>query len=264
MSVYKCSRATVDCRFAAVKYARKMPVKAPEISIITVVFNAANYIESCIKSVIDQSYTNFEFIVVDGGSVDGTLEIVDLYRERIDVLVSEKDRGIYDAMNKGVGLASGNWLYFLGADDRLANKDVLSEIAKIDKDGLDVIYGNIMYDNGVKFRSSFDWKMLLRNTLHHQSAFYCSKIFSKNSFDINNKILSDYEINLVLYLQGARTVYVNMDIATCSHQGVSKNVKFSLYKEEMKIRKRHLSKCLAALLDIWSITKYVIKKLRSI
>jgi len=100
----------------------------PEISIITVVFNAESLIEPTIQSVLNQSYNNFEYIIIDGASKDKTLEIIEEYKKGIDVLKSEPDKGIYDAMNKGLGTASGKYILFLNAGDRLNTKDTLAEI----------------------------------------------------------------------------------------------------------------------------------------
>ena len=89
----------------------------PLVSIITVTFNAEADLEKCIKSVISQTYTNIEFIIIDGGSTDGTLDIIEKYKKNISYSISEKDKGIYDAWNKGVSVANGEWIAFLGSDD---------------------------------------------------------------------------------------------------------------------------------------------------
>lgn len=97
------------------------------ISIITVCLNAVNTIETTINSVLSQSYPNMEYIIIDGLSTDGTLDIINKYRKKINHIFTEKDNGIYEAMNKGIALANGDFLYFLGADDVL-NKDVIKNV----------------------------------------------------------------------------------------------------------------------------------------
>ena len=96
-------------------------VRSPRISIITVVYNGASTLEQTILSVLKQTYSRIEYIIIDGGSKDGTVDIIKKYQDRIAYWVSEPDEGIYDAMNKGIRHASGDWIYFLGADDILYN-----------------------------------------------------------------------------------------------------------------------------------------------
>ena len=117
-----------------------------KISIITAVFNAAGTIEEALLSVARQTHPDVEHIVVDGGSTDGTREIIDRYRHRIAKVVFEPDRGVYDAMNKGLALASGDVIGFLNADDLYASKDVLSRVVSImEREGLDALFGDVEF-----------------------------------------------------------------------------------------------------------------------
>jgi glycosyltransferase involved in cell wall biosynthesis len=119
---------------------------ATKISIVTVCFNSADTIEDTIRSVLSQQYSRLEYIVVDGGSTDGTLDILARYRDRIAKCVSERDRGIYDAMNKGVRLAEGEFVGFLNADDVYASPTVIAEIAAaLQMDHADGVYGDLVY-----------------------------------------------------------------------------------------------------------------------
>ena len=111
-------------------YFKKSFDDKPLISIITVVFNGEKYLEETIQSVINQTYSNVEYIIIDGGSSDGTLDIIKKYEERIDYWVSEKDRGIYDAMNKGIDVASGKWLNFMNGGDEFYDNKVIENIFK--------------------------------------------------------------------------------------------------------------------------------------
>lgn len=99
----------------------------PKFSIITVTYNAEKVLEDTIQSIVTQSYKNVEYIIVDGGSTDGTLTIVNKYKEHIHTIVSEPDKGLYDAMNKGIKLATGDYLCFLNAGDGLHEDDTLYE-----------------------------------------------------------------------------------------------------------------------------------------
>lgn len=117
-----------------------------KISLITVTYNAANTIERCISSVAGQEYAHLEYIIIDGESTDETLEIINKYQRYIGIIVSEPDHGIYDAMNKGIALASGDIIGMLNADDWFASSDVLNCVADtFDKSGAGIIYGDIDY-----------------------------------------------------------------------------------------------------------------------
>ena len=113
-----------------------------KISIITVIYNGEAYLRECILSIINQSYQDIEYIIIDGGSTDGTLLIIDEYRKHIHHLISEPDKGLYDAINKGIALASGEILGILNADDMLADKYVIEEIAKgfIENPAIDAVF----------------------------------------------------------------------------------------------------------------------------
>lgn len=101
-----------------------------KVSIITVCYNSEEYIEEAVKSVLFQTYQNIEYIIIDGKSTDGKLNIINKYKDRISKIMSEKDEGIYDAMNKGAQVATGDIIYFLNSDDRLIDKDVIMDAAK--------------------------------------------------------------------------------------------------------------------------------------
>ena len=118
-----------------------------KISIITVVYNAELYIKDCIESVINQSYQPIEYIIIDGGSTDQTLNIIEKYKQNVTRLVSEKDQGLYDAINKGINLASGEVIGLLNADDMLIGSDVVAEIAKafVALPGIQAVYGDLNY-----------------------------------------------------------------------------------------------------------------------
>ncbi len=121
----------------------KSKKKAPKFSIITVVYNDVENIEETIKSLLNQTYKNFEYIIIDGKSDDGTVEKIKKYEKEITYFVSEKDGGIYDAMNKGIKISSGEFLFFLNSNDFFYNKNVLKNIAEISEKNKkeDIIYG---------------------------------------------------------------------------------------------------------------------------
>lgn len=130
-----------------------------KISLITVVYNGEAFLEKCIESVLMQNYANIEYIVVDGGSTDGTLAVIEKYRSNIHSLISEKDKGLYDAINKGIALASGDVIGLLNSDDMLANNDVLSKVANefIDNPEVKGVYGDLNYINPVTGKIIRKW-----------------------------------------------------------------------------------------------------------
>ena len=124
----------------------------PKISIIIVVHNAAKTLKFAINSIFEQSYKNVEVVVIDGGSTDGTLEILKNNKAENLIWISEPDKGIYDAMNKGIRICSGEWLYFLGADDQLYDKNVLANIFQNSNvSGVEFLYGNVKRSNKEEF-----------------------------------------------------------------------------------------------------------------
>ena len=117
-----------------------------KVSIITITFNAAATLEDTIQSVLNQSYDNIEYLIIDGKSTDGTLDIISKYKDKISKVISEKDNGLYDAINKGINLATGDVIALLHADDFYIDQDVIKEYAKIfNADNADAVYANLYY-----------------------------------------------------------------------------------------------------------------------
>lgn len=229
------------------------------ITVITVVFNAEKVLEKTILSVINQTYDNVEYIIIDGGSTDGTLDIIKKYKDRIDCAVSESDKGIYDAMNKGIKVSHGQWINFLNAGDYYFDNNILSNLPFHTSEK--IIFGNIRYESNKIFESTFNWKMYLKNTLHHQAAFYSIDLFNKlGFFDINFKILADYDFNLKVLALNIKSEKVLFYISVCSDNGVSDTPNLINYHEEAKIRLKH-SCTLGLLLGSYSYLRYIGKKI---
>ena len=125
------------------------------VTVVTVTFNAEDCIEDTILSVINQSYKNIEYIVVDGLSTDGTLDVVRRYADRIDTWMSEKDLGIYDAMNKAIDIASGDWIVFMNAGDSFYNNDVIKDVFENVPEGAELVYGHHAWKHNGKISTSF-------------------------------------------------------------------------------------------------------------
>ena len=158
----------------------------PKFSIITVTFNAGKVLEKTIQSIISQTYRNVEYILVDGKSKDNTLSIADTYKERIHSLISEPDKGLYDAMNKGIRLATGDYLCFLNAGDKFHDKDTLQRMVDSLKEWElpDVLYGetaivnesgNFLHMRRLSTPEELNWKSFKQGMLVCHQAFFAKR-----------------------------------------------------------------------------------------
>lgn len=176
-------------------YVKRSLPGLPLISIVTVVRNAAASLERTITSVLSQSYDNVEYVIVDGNSTDGTVEIIAGYDHCIDLWISEPDRGLYDAMNKGARLASGDWVLFLNADDELL--DSLREIAAAMKEPRTIYYGDVKWGIGGRiYDGAFTPLKLMFKNICHQSIFYARRVFERYQYDLDYPVLADYHLNI--------------------------------------------------------------------
>lgn len=207
-----------------------------KISIITASFNSGATIRDTMMSVLGQNYTNYEHIIVDGNSRDNTMGIVrelePLYEGRLKY-ISERDRGIYDAMNKGIALASGDVVGILNSDDFYTSNDVLSRIVDVfRKEDIDAVYGDIHFVNDndlekcVRYYSSrrfARWQMAFGVQPAHPS-FYCKRdVYDRfGTFDINFKVAADFDHLLrLIYINRIKTRYLDMDFVTMRTGGAS-------------------------------------------
>lgn len=173
-------------------------INKPLISVITAVLNGVEHIERAIHSVLNQTYENIEFIIVDGGSTDGTLDLIKQYDEVVDYWVSEPDRGVYDAMNKGLGLVRGDYILFLGCDDQLY--DVFHEVVRYFQDSMTSYYGNVVLSNNKKiYGGNFSPLKLFVQNIPHQAIFYSKHVFKEYLFDCRYITVADYDLNLKVF-----------------------------------------------------------------
>ena len=167
----------------------------PLISIITVVRNGAKTLDACIQSIIGQSYEGIEFIVIDGGSTDGTLDVLRHHHTRISFWVSESDKGIYDAMNKGVRHATGDRLLFLGCDDILSAD--LRMVAPLLTHANTIYYGDAYWlGRHQLYDGPFTTAKLARTNICHQAVFYPRAVFEKYAFNLRYSLQGDWELNM--------------------------------------------------------------------
>jgi glycosyltransferase involved in cell wall biosynthesis len=223
-------------------YFKKSYENKPLISIITVVFNGEKYLEETIQSVINQTYDNVEYIIIDGGSSDGTLDIIKKYEDRIDYWVSERDRGIYDAMNKGVDVISGEWINFMNAGDEFYSKHTLNEFNIIKKNGnVNIIYGDveILYNRFTKIQKAHKLdNIFLGMRFSHQSTFYKKSYIKNNKYNLDYKLSADYESILKAYILDFKGfLYINKVISKVLFEGTTSHNKIKSTKERIRIIK---------------------------
>jgi len=235
---------------------------APSISVILACKNPGPRLPTALASVWDQRSVSAELIVIDGGSTDGSVSTLESARSRLTALVSEPDTGVYDAMNKGLALARGDWVLFLGADDRLVGDHVLSEVlnwAKKTESG--VIAGEIAYDDGRIYRMHSRVNPRVRNFVHHQAAFYRRTLFEENGgFDPTLTIMGDYDLNLRLWKNLVRFKPLPLRIAACGTHGLSDAGRWCGYAEEIRVRHRYFSSARCAFWDALSVARFLRKK----
>ena len=221
-------------------FKKSLPGK-PLITVITVVFNGEKYLEETIQSVINQTYDNVEYIIIDGASTDGTLDIIKKYENQIDYWVSEQDSGIYAAMNKGIELVTGEIIGLLNSDDWYKLDAVQSILELFVQEKADVVYGNLMLvysDIGLTKISAPTIELMKKTgTINHQAVFVKNSIYKKHLFNLNYKIVADYDLILKLMKKGYIFNYCNELIAYMRAGGASGSV-FTIF-ERYKIQKKY-------------------------
>lgn len=213
----------------------KNSLNSKKITIVTVVYNAQDCIELTIQNILKQTYPNIEYIIIDGASDDNTLNIINCYRSSINLIISEKDRGIYDAMNKSIRYCSGEWIIFMNAGDYFFSDNIIEKIFNKDiEEDISVIYGNhevIYTDKKIKkFNPKLSklWKGMF---IQHQSIFVRKNILQSYRFDLNFKFASDYNLIYFLYKSGYKFFNTNYTISSVTANGYSESNSISTYLE---------------------------------
>lgn len=218
----------------------------PTISIITVVYNAANDLDKTIKSIAAQSYKNIEYIIVDGASTDHTTEVIKAHSNSITKWISEKDNGIYDAMNKGIHLATGDYLWFMNAGDEIAEADTLSKVFNLAQNA-DIYYGDtIMIDeNGNKIGNrrlqppkNLNWKSFKKGMLVSHQSFIVKRSIV-DLYNLKYHFSADFEWCLIALKRATQIINTQLTLSLFLDGGVTKqNIKAGL-KERFKIMSQY-------------------------
>ena len=192
----------------------------PLISVVTVVRNEAEIIERAIASVARQRRERVEYIVIDGASTDGTLDLICRHDTTIDKWISEPDAGIYDAMNKALQLATGDWLIFLGADDQLLAD--LDSLSRRFTQANAVYYGNVLIQGcGRVSGGAFSRYRLMQENICHQAVFYPRSAYTSKSYDTRSGMLADHRYNIEIRGGGVPFIHVNETISSFNDAGLS-------------------------------------------
>lgn len=200
-----------------------------KISIVTINFNNQEGLEKTMQSVFKQTFPEYEYIIIDGGSTDGSKDLIEANQSKINFWVSEPDKGIYNAMNKGINKAKGDYLLFLNSGDTLFNTNVLQDISKKITGDIDIFYGNVnVVDNNGnnKLRISpenLTFRFLLDSTINHQAMFTRRTLFDE-VFYYNERysMVSDWEFLICAICKFNKTYkYLNMTIANYDLNGIS-------------------------------------------
>lgn len=196
-----------------------------KITIATVCYNAVNHIEESVISVVNQTYPNLEYVIIDGGSSDGTIDILRKYKNRISLIISEPDKGIYDAMNKALTYSTGDFLLFLGSDDHLISFDVISKVVEQIQCKSSVYYGNVFRNsrNDIYKGHFGKFKISLEN-ICHQSIFYPREVYKKYKYNLDYKVYADYFNNLTIFPK-VNFVYLPLTISYYNYEGFSSSSK---------------------------------------
>lgn len=224
--------------------------------------NPGSRLPAALASVWEQRHVEPEIIVIDGGSTDGTPAWLEAQRARLAAVVSEPDGGVYEALNKGVARARGDWVYFLGADDRLRSDMVLSEVlnwARQTEAG--VVVGEIAYHDGRIYKLRARVNAIARNFVHHQGAFYRRTLFEENgAFDRRLAVMADYDFNLRLWKGRVRFKPIPLRVAACGTGGLSDGGGWRGYGEEIAVRHRHFARVRSLPWDLLTIARFLRKR----
>lgn len=196
-----------------------------KLSIIIPTYNSASLLKDALNSVLSQTFKDFEVLVMDGGSQDDTVKVAESFVDSRIKVFSEPDRGVYDAMNKGIAKAEGEWLYFLGSDDRLSDDKVLEKVFSAEDKGVDILYGYAEAES-LENEQQGEWTIdKMEKNICHQAIFYSRRFFKRlGTYDLKYRIYADWDLNLRWLLSPfINKKYIDIPIATYAPGGLSYN-----------------------------------------
>lgn len=220
-------------------------MSTPVLSIITVCFRAREQVRMTMENILSQTWTDFEYLIIDGGSDDGTPKFLEQSSSLFESknipfhFISEPDHGIYDAMNKGTRMASGKWLLFLNAGDLFAAEDTLEQIFRTPGEA-DIIYGDTLciYQGRTKLYPALPLEHLTYEMAFcHQSAFILKKLLLKHPYDTSYRVCADHHFFLSMYLRDKTFEYRQLPVSIYEISGYSDKNKILSHKEKHRMQK---------------------------
>jgi glycosyltransferase involved in cell wall biosynthesis len=218
----------------------------PKITIVTVTYNAEQYLEQTIRSIISQDYPNIEYIIIDGASTDGTIDIIRRYEQYITYWISEPDKGIYDAMNKAIAVATGEWVNFLNAGDSYTTQSIITFLQNHFNSEVAMLYGgvNIVGNNSSQYISPLDLSYFTKKMpCCHQSVFFKLELLKEYKFNTNYKINADLDLILRIYKNNYQYKYFDTPFVNFLSDGYHTIDKPRGFLDELYVTSKYLPKC---------------------
>ncbi len=251
-----------------------MKNKGVAVSVISIGRNCIGSIDDTFRSVMNQEFPSFEYIIIDGASTDGSSAWIHSNSSDIDHILIEPDTGIYDAMNKGLKFTKGDWVWFMGTGD-LPVIEGVEEILGVVEGRTSLIgepdpemlaFGVHLLaprEPGVPeyYNPVWNAKLVWRNTIHHQGAIYSRKLFKSDAYDLRFHVLADYHFQLKLWKNGVECSCFTAIIAEVAPGGVSRDFSRLLYNEERALKRDVLSVWQNMIQEVWTRGKWLMKKI---
>ena len=207
-----------------------------KVTIVTVTYNAEELLEATINSIINLTYEDIEYIIIDGGSTDGTIDIIKQYEDKINYWISEPDEGIYFAMNKAIKIATGEWINFMNAGDTFADLNTVKYVMDHKNNDAELIYGNFYKKHAnITVNALEQSKWFTTMPFCHQTLFAKTTLMREKPFDTDFKIVADYNFIITMYKQEKKFCYLDKTLAIFTEGGFANNNTVKMCIESLKV-----------------------------